>query len=54
MVLILQDGEELRGVIEWYDKHCLKVNRIDKPNILIPKHNIKYMYKENEIKGEND
>jgi len=30
------------------------VNRIDKPNILIPKHNIKYMYKENEIKGEND
>jgi len=54
MVLILQDGEELRGVIEWYDKHCLKLNRIDKPNILIPKHNIKYMHKENEIKGEND
>jgi len=54
MVLVLQDGEELRGVIEWYDKNCLKLNRSDKPNILILKHNIKYMFKENEIKGEND
>ena len=54
MVLVLQDGEEIKGVIEWYDKSCLKVNRTDKPNILIPKHNIKYMHKENEIKGEND
>ena len=54
MVLVLQDGEELRGVIEWYDKNCLKVNRTDKPNILIPKHNIKYMFKENEVKGEDD
>ncbi len=54
MVLVLQDGEEVKGIIEWYDKSCLKVNRIDKPNILIPKHNIKYMHKENEVKGEND
>jgi sRNA-binding regulator protein Hfq len=54
MVLVLQDGEELRGVIEWYDKNCLKVNRTDGPNILILKHNIKYMFKANEIKGEND
>ena len=28
MVLVLQDGEEIHGVIEWYDKYCLKVNRI--------------------------
>ena len=54
MVIVLQDGEEVKGVIEWYDKTCLKVNRTNKPNILILKHNIKYMYKENEIKGEND
>ena len=27
MVLVLQDGEEIHGVIEWYDKYCLKVNR---------------------------
>ena len=28
MVLVLQDGEEIHGIIEWYDKYCLKVNRI--------------------------
>ena len=28
MVIVLQDDEKVRGVIEWYDKHCLKINRI--------------------------
>ncbi|MBI4456374.1 MAG: RNA chaperone Hfq [Acidobacteria bacterium] len=54
MVVKLIDGEEIHGVIEWYDKHCIKVNRTSEPNLLIPKHNIKYIYKENEVKGEND
>jgi len=48
MVLVLQDGEKIRGIIEWYDKHCLKVNRTKEPNILLPKHNIKYLYKQEE------
>lgn len=48
MVVVLQDGEELRGVIEWYDKNCLKLNRPDRPNVLLLKHNIKYLYKESE------
>ena len=48
MVVVLQDGEEIRGVIEWYDKTCLKLNRNDSPNLLLLKHNIKYLYKENE------
>jgi len=46
MVVVLLDGEEVRGVIEWYDKNCLKLNRINQPNIVLPKHNIKYLYKE--------
>lgn len=54
MVVKLVDGEEIHGVIEWYDKHCIKVNRTSEPNLLIPKHNIKYIYKANEVKGEND
>ena len=54
MIVKLLDGEEIRGVIEWYDKHCIKVNRPTAPNLLIPKHNIRYIYKENEVKGEND
>jgi len=48
MVLVLQDGEKIRGIIEWYDKNCLKVNRTKEPNILLPKHNIKYLYKQEE------
>jgi host factor-I protein len=54
MVVKLQDGEEIRGVIEWYDKNCIKVNREAEPNLLLPKHNIKYMYKENEVKGSDE
>jgi host factor-I protein len=54
VVVKLVDGEEIRGIIEWYDKHCIKVNRTTEPNLLIPKHNIKYIFKENEVKGEND
>ncbi len=48
MVLVLQDDEEVHGVIEWYDKYCLKVNREGEPNLLIYKPSIKYMYKESE------
>lgn len=48
VVVVLQDGEELHGVIEWYDKTCLKVNRTDKPNLLVMKRHIKYIHKEND------
>ena len=50
MVIVLQDGETVHGVIEWYDKNCIKLNRFAEPNILVLKHYIKYMYKENEDK----
>ena len=45
MVVVLTDGEEIHGWIEWYDKACLKVNREQGPNLLIPKASIKYLYK---------
>lgn len=45
MVFVLQDGEKIEGTIEWYDLDALKVNREDAPNILLPKQNIKYIYK---------
>jgi len=50
MVVMLTSGEELRGWIEWYDKGSIKLNRHREPNLLIPKHNIKYMYKEEEVR----
>ncbi len=45
MVIVMKDGETLEGIIEWYDKGCLKVNREVGPNLLIFKQNIKYMHK---------
>ena len=50
MVVVLTSGEELRGWIEWYDKAAIKVNRHEGPNLLIPKHNIRYMFKEEELR----
>jgi host factor-I protein len=54
MVILLKDGEEIRGTIEWYDRASLKVHRPTEPNILLLKDNIKYMYKENEDKGHDE
>jgi host factor-I protein len=48
MVIVLRDGEELHGVIEWYDKTCIKINRNGSPNLVIYKPAIKYMFKEGE------
>ncbi len=49
MVVVLTDGEEVRGCIEWYDRTCLKVNREKGPNLLIQKHCIKYVFKQEEL-----
>ena len=48
MVVVLVNGEELRGWIEWYDKAALKLNRHEGPNLLIPKHSSRYLFKEEE------
>ena len=48
MVIVMNDGEEIRGWIEWYDRACLKVNREGAPNLLINKHCIKYLFKQEE------
>lgn len=48
MVIVMTDGEEIRGCIEWYDRACLKVNRDHAPNLVIQKHSIKYLFKQEE------
>ena len=54
MVIVLQDGEELRGSIEWYDRGCIKLHRTEGPNLLVLKHNVKYMYKTEDAEGNGD
>ena len=48
MVLVLKDGEEIEGTIEWYDRGALKINRRSGPNLLVLKRFIKYIYKAEE------
>lgn len=46
MVIVLEDGEQIEGVIEWYDRHALKIRGRDR--VLVYKSAIKYMYKHGE------
>jgi len=48
MVVVLDNGEQLRGHIEWYDRGCIKVHRTEGPNLLVFKHSIRYLYKQDE------
>src|SRR3972149_2359083 len=46
MVIVLTDGEVLRGTIEWYDRDCIKLTRSGAPNLLLYKASIKYLHKD--------
>jgi sRNA-binding regulator protein Hfq len=46
VAVVLNDGEVLRGIVEWHDRECIKLTRIGSPNILLYKHSIKYLYKD--------
>ena len=35
MVVVLQDGETVKGVLEWYDKNSIKLNRGQDPDVRI-------------------
>ena len=54
MIIVLMDGEEVEGTIEWYDRSALKINRRGAPNIMLLKHNIKYMFKAEDRDGSDD
>ena len=47
MMVVLDDGEELRGVIEWYDKCVLKL-RMGRQRVMVYKSGIKYLFKASE------
>lgn len=47
MVIVLEDGEQLEGCIEWYDRCAIKVR--GRSRMLVYKSAIKYMYKQGEM-----
>ena len=39
-------------MIEWYDQYCIKLTRAGRPNLLIMKNAIRYLYKQSEWYAE--
>jgi host factor-I protein len=48
MAVVLDNGETLHGIVEWYDKDCIKLTRQGSPNLLVFKRVIKYVHKDGE------
>ncbi len=46
MVVVLMDGEKIYGQIDWWDQNAIKISRKNEPNVVIQKHAIKYIYKD--------
>jgi len=44
MTFVLEDGEELNGVVEWYDKCVVKL-RVGRTRVMVYKAAVKYLYK---------
>ena len=48
VVVVMKDGEQVQGCIEWYDRNCIKLNRNGAANLLIYKPAIRYIFKAEE------
>lgn len=48
VVVVMKDGEEVQGFIEWYDRSCIKLNRGTSAHLLVYKPSIRYIYKAGE------
>ncbi len=46
LVFVLEDGEQLHGVVEWFDQNTIKVRNTTR--VLLFKRSIKYLYKAGE------
>jgi host factor-I protein len=47
MTVVLEDGEQVHGVIQWYDKCVVKL-QVGRSRMMIYKAGIKYLYKASE------
>jgi sRNA-binding regulator protein Hfq len=49
LVAILEDGERIEGILEWFDDASLKFRRSNGSRVLVYKHAIKYLHKQSGI-----
>jgi RNA chaperone Hfq len=47
MTVVLEDGEQLHGIIQWYDRCVVKL-RVGRNRVMVYKSCIKYLYKASE------
>ena len=40
----LTDGEQVDGVVEYYDRRFIRITRTGAPNLFVFKHDIKYLF----------
>jgi sRNA-binding regulator protein Hfq len=48
MTVVLEDGDQIHGVLEWYDRCVIKL-RAGRQRVLIYKAGIKYLFKTSEV-----
>ena len=52
MTVVLEDGEQLQGIIQWYDRCTVKL-RAGRTRVLVYKAAIKYLYKTSDAHTAN-
>lgn len=45
LAIVLKDGEQVQGIIEWYDRNCIRLARTGGSSLVIYKPAIRYIYK---------
>ena len=53
MTVVLEDGEQLQGIIQWYDRCTVKM-RAGRTRVLVYKAAIKYLYKTSDAHTTNN
>jgi RNA chaperone Hfq len=53
MTVVLEDGEQLQGIIQWYDRCTVKL-RAGRTRVLVYKAAIKYLYKTSDAHTTNN
>jgi sRNA-binding regulator protein Hfq len=48
MTLVLEDGEQMHGLLEWYDRCVIKM-RVGRQRVLVYKACVKYLFKTSEL-----
>jgi host factor-I protein len=45
LTVVMKSGETIMGIVDWYDRACVKFTRPGKANLLVYKTGIRYIYK---------